>query len=104
MANSTALYEQIEQEMLLDKRINKFLKNSLKENKQFYQVPERKGCHAILIFNKQFPVKCNIILNEEEYNTEDKIMFFLKNKNKHDSKSHTKTYINQREPFKNSRF
>ena len=41
---------------------------------------------------------------KESYLLNDMVMFFLKYKNKHDPKSHTKTYINNFVPFKNSTF
>ena len=108
MNTTTTLRQQIEEEMALDKRVNKFLNKFLKQNSQFYQVQERQGYDAVLIVNKHSPLKCNIIPKEDYCNTEEyregKIIFFLKYKNKHDSKSHINTFLTQRNPFKNKRF
>ena len=36
-----------------DKRIKKLLKKFFKKNTNFKEVPERKGCDAIMMFNKK---------------------------------------------------
>ena len=106
MNTTTKLRQQIEEEMALDKRVNKFLNKFLKQNSQFYQVQERQGYDAVLIVNKHFPLQLDIISKEDYCNTEeyreDKFIFFLKYKNKHDSKSHINTFLTQRNPFKNN--
>ena len=114
MTTNTTLRQQIEQEMqqeaFFEKLLNKKVKKFLNDNKQFYQVKQLEGCHAVLLFKKELPLKVDIILNDpknpikESYLNDDMVMFFLKNKNKHNSKSHTRTYVNDRVPFKNSRF
>ena len=46
MNTTTTLRQQIEEEMALDKRVNKFLNKFLKQSGQFYQVQERQGYDA----------------------------------------------------------
>ena len=114
MANQLQLQRQIQEEIdreaKFEKLINKSMKRFLKDNKQFYQVKQIEGCHAVLIYKKEIPLKVDLILHDpknpikESYLLNDMVMFFLKYKNKHDPKSHTRTYINNCAPFKNSRF
>ena len=104
------IQEEIDREAKFEKLINKSMKRFLKDNKQFYQVKQIEGCHAVLIYKKEIPLKVDLILHDpknpikESYLLNDMVMFFLKNKNKHNSNSHTRSYINEHTPFKNSRF
>ena len=106
MANQLQLQRQIEEEMALDKRINKFFNKFLKQHKQFCQVQERQGYDLVLIVNEHFPLQINMISKEDYCNTEEyresKFIFFLKYKNKHDSKLHINTFLTERNPFKNN--
>ena len=114
MTDETQLRLQIQQEIdreaKFEKLINKSMKRFLKDNKQFYQVKQIEGCHAVLIYKKEIPLKVDMVQYDpknpikESYLLNDMVMFFLKYKNKHDPKSHTKTYINNFVPFKNSTF
>ena len=88
-----------------DRRAEKFLKRFFKQNKQFKEVPERKGCHSLLFFNPTDTKKYNIYLNED--NNEDQNKFvelyphkivFLINRNPHDGKRVAKSYIRNRTP------
>ena len=113
MANQLQLRKQIQEEIdreaMFEKLINKRLKNFLKENKQFYQVKRIEDCNAVLIFKKELPLKVDLRiydpknpLNETFFH--NMVLFFLKYKNKHESNSHIRTYINERVSFKDSRF
>ena len=61
MDTATTLRQQIQQEIdreaKFEKLINKSMKRFLKDNKQFYQVKQIEGCHAVLIFKKQYTIK-----------------------------------------------
>ena len=83
-----------------EKKINKFLKKFLKQNSQFKQVTERKGCHTLLFFNP-FDLKTYEIYNNDEKNKcQNKIVesyseeiAFLNNKNPRDGKLVSKSFI-----------
>ena len=114
MANQLQLQRQIQEEIdreaKFEKLINKRVKRFLKDNKQFYQVNQIEGCHVVLIYKKEIPLKVDLRISDPE-NPIDEIffslpysLFFLKYKNKHDSKSHVKTYIKDRMSFRTERF
>ena len=83
-----------------EKKINNFLKKFLKQNSQFKQVTERKGCHTLLFFNP-FDLKTYEIYNNDEKNKcQNKIVesyseeiAFLNNKNPRDGKLASKSFI-----------
>ena len=104
------IQEEIDREAKFEKLINKRVKRFLKDNKQFYQVNQIEGCHAVLIFKKEIPLKVDLRISDPE-NPINEIffslpysLFFLKYKNKHNSKSHVKTYIKERMSFRTEGF
>ena len=114
MANQLQLQrqiqEEIDREVMLEEKINKCFKDFLKNNKQFYQVKQIEDCNAVLIFKKELPIKLDLRIYDPK-NPIDEIffslpysLFFLKYKNKHDSKSHIRTYIKERKSFRTDRF
>ena len=54
MANQLQLQRQIQEEIdreaEIDRKIESMVKRILKENKQFYRIPELNGCDAVLFF------------------------------------------------------
>ena len=103
------LNEEMKREAEIDRIINSKLRRFLKHNKQFIRVDTKEECTAIIIFNRDDLSKYNMFLykNQEpiirDLETHDRITaFYLKNKNKHDVKKHTYSYIKNRVPYKNS--
>ena len=90
-----------------DKRIRKFLKKFFKKNTNFKEVPERKGCDAIMMFDKKnlqdFTIFLNDDLNKDMIETVESGLFntnFLKNTNPRDSKKATYGIIKHSKPSK----
>ena len=83
-----------------ERRTNKFLKRFFKQNPQFKQATERKGCHSLLFFNP-FDLKTyNIYINDEKNENQNKFIesysqeiAFLNNKNPRDGKLVTRSFI-----------
>ena len=83
-----------------EKKINKFLKKFLKQNSQFKQVTERKGCHTLLFFNP-FDLKAYKIYTNDEKNKHQNELIesyseeiaFLNNKNPRDGKLAARSFI-----------
>ena len=54
MTNQLQLRRQIQQEIdreaEIDRKIESMVKKFLKQNKQFYRIPELNGCDAVLFF------------------------------------------------------
>ena len=84
-----------------ERRNERFIKNFLKDNKQFYLVNEREGCHCLLFFTPHIPYKHNLYMNKLNDGAVDEMIrkwphtiFYLKNNNprdwKHISISHIK--------------
>ena len=95
------------EELAKDKHIKKFLKRFFKNFPQFKEVPERKGCHGILMFNeedlKNYHVFLNDDLNKELTEAEESGLFkmvYLKNTNPRDSKKTTYGSIKHSKPCK----
>ena len=90
-----------------DIRIKKFLKKFFKQNPNFKEVPVRKGCDAMLLFDKNNLQNFTIFLNDE-FNpgiteaVESGVLnlIFLKNTNPHDSKKATYGVIKRSKPCK----
>ena len=110
MANQLQL--QIQQEMdreaEIDRKIESMVKKFLKRNKQFYQVPEINGCDAILFYFRddltRYHIKSYIEGNEAYKKLQEfkNLSFvYLKNKNSHDVKLHTRGFIRTTTPLKN---
>ena len=83
------------------------VKKNLKTHKQFYQVPELKDCDAVLFYIRnnlsRFHIKLYTELNENFkriHELEGLTFVYLKNKNNHHAKSHTKAFIRKSTPYK----
>ena len=83
-----------------ERRTNKFLKRFFKQNPQFKQVTERKGCHSLLFFNPFDLKSYNIYINDEKDENQNKFIelysqeiAFLNNKNPRDGKLVTRSFI-----------
>ena len=103
------LNEEMKREAEIDRIINSKLRRFLKHNKQFIRVDTKEECTTIIIFNRDDLSKYNMFLYKDQepiirdLETHDRITaFYLKNKNKHDVKKHTSSYIKNRVPYKNS--
>ena len=90
-----------------DIRIKKFLKKFFKQNTNFKEVPGRKDCDAILMFDKKNLQNLTIFLNDDL--NKDMIeavesgllnIIFLKNTNPRDSKKATYGIIKHSKPGK----
>ena len=90
-----------------DIRIKIFLKKFFKQNTNFKEVPGRKGCDAMLLFDKKNLQNFTIFLNDDL--NKDMIeavesgllnIIFLKNTNPRDSKKATYGIIKHSKPGK----
>ena len=88
-----------------DKRIKKLLKKFFKKNTNFKEVPERKGCDAIMMFSKKnlhdFTIFLNDDLNKDVIEAVESgllNLIFLKNTNPRDSKKATYGIIKHSKP------
>ena len=114
MANQLQLQRQIQEEIdreaMFEEKLNKCFKQFLRGNKQFYQVNQIEGCHAVLIYKKELPLKVDLRIYDPEnpineiFFSSPYFLFFLKYKNKHASISHEKTYIKERRSFRTNNF
>ena len=89
------IQEEIDREAKIDRMIETKVKKFLKESRQFYRVSERKTCDAILFFHRDDLTKTSFKLNNDTaplpFN--DRVTyFFIKNKNNHHSKFHTRSF------------
>ena len=90
-----------------DKRIKNFLKKFFKQNTNFKEVPGRKGCDALLLFDKKNLQNFTIFLNDdlnkdiaEAVESGLLNIIFLKNTNPRDSKKATYGVIKRSKPCK----
>ena len=88
-----------------ERRNERFIKNFLKDNKQFYLVNEREGCHCLLFFAPYIPYKHNIFMNKDNNGEVNEMIrrwphtiFFLKNKNPRDWKNVSFSHIKNLSP------
>ena len=108
MANQLQLQRQIQEEIYREAKIDRLIeaktKKFLKANKQFYQVPELKDCDAVLFYFRDDLTRFHIRLSHEDnYPIEDldKVTcVYIKNKNKHDNRLHTYSFLRNRAPSK----
>ena len=108
MANQLQLQRQIQEEIDREAKIDRLIeaktKKFLKANKQFYQVPELKDCDAVLFYFRDDLTRFHIRLSHEDnYPIEDldKVTcVYIKNKNKHDNRLHTYSFLRNRAPSK----
>ena len=83
-----------------ERKKNKFLKKFLKQNSQFKQATERKGCDGLLILNIYDLNFFKIYINDEKNEDQNKFIescsheiIFLNNKNPRDGKLVTRSFI-----------
>ena len=88
-----------------EKRKEKFIKNFLKKNKQFYLVEKREGCHCLLFFAPYVPYKHNIFMNKDNDGELNEMIrkwshtiFYLKNTNPRDWKNVSFSHIKNLSP------
>ena len=104
MTDETQLRLQIQQEIdreaKTDKAIESMVKKFLKQNKQFYRVPELNGCDAVLFYFRDDLTRYHIKLYIEGNEAFKKLhelrgmsFVYLKNKNTHNVKLHTRAFI-----------
>ena len=102
------IQEEIDREAKIDRAIESMVKKILKLNKQFYRVSERKGCDAVLFYFRddltRYHIKSYIEGNEayEKLQGFKNLSFvYLKNRNNHNVRLHTRAFIRNSTPFKN---
>ena len=111
MTDETQLRLQIQQEIdreaKIDRMIEAMVKKFLKRNKQFYRVPELNGCDAVLFYFRDDLTRYHIKLYTEGNEAFKKLhelrgmsFVYLKNKNTHNVKLHTRAFIRTSTPFK----
>ena len=88
-----------------ERRKEKFIKNFLKKNKQFYLVEKREGCHCLLFFASYVPYKHNIFMNKDNDGELNEMIrkwshtiFYLKNTNPRDWKNVSFSHIKNLSP------
>ena len=100
-----SLQQQIEREMQQEAKIDKTINNVVKrlfklpDYKKYRIINDRKNSDAILVFNRYDLTTYNILLNDNKSKNLDEAIrisnnnnakiFYLKNKNPHDSKNST---------------
>ena len=111
MANQLQLQRQIQEEIdreaKIDCKIESMVKKFLRQNKQFYRVPELNGCDTVLFYFRndltRYDMNLYIEGNEafKELHKSKEITFvYLKNKNTHDVKLNTCGFIRTGTPAK----
>ena len=111
MANQLQLQRQIQEEIdreaEIDRKIESMIKKFLKQNKQFYRVPELNGCDAVLFYFRNDLTRYHINLYIEGNEAFKKLhesrgitFVYLKNKSSHDVKLNTRGFIRTGTPFK----
>ena len=112
MANQLQLQKQIQEEIdreaKIDRKIESMVKKFLKENKQFYRIPELNGCDAVLFYFRNDLTRYHIKLYKEGNEAFKKLhrlrgitFVYIKNKNTHDVRLNTHGFIRTGIPFKN---
>ena len=72
------------------------MKKNFRRNKQFKIVKERKDCDSILYFYHQIPIVTSFIIDNKSVDLpfdERFTYFFVKNKNPHDGKRCSRSFI-----------
>ena len=102
------IQEEIDREAKIDQAIESMVKKFLKRNKQFYRVPELNGCDAVLFYFRNDLTRYHIKLYIEGNEAFKKLhelrgisFVYLKNKNTHNVRLHTRAFIRNSTPFKN---
>ena len=101
MTDETQLRLQIQQEIdreaKIDRLIEAKVKKIFKENRQFYRVDHYTNCDANIIYCRDDLTRWYIRLSHEDnYPIEDldKVTYvYIKNKNKHDNRLHTYSFL-----------
>ena len=108
MANQLQLQrqiqEEIDQEAKMEKRIKNVLKNLKKKNKQFKLVDKKEDSDAVLIFRKDRIGTYRLALTKGDdpfsyiapFETDLFVLYYIKNKNNHDSNLSTFGHIKRR--------
>ena len=101
------IQEEIDREAKIDRLIEAKTKKFLKENKQFYRVGQRKGCDAIMVYYRddlsRYHIKLNVELNDYTDRLDElprATLIYIKNKNKHDNRLHTYSFLRESAPSK----
>ena len=101
------IHQEIDREAKIDRMIESKVKKFLKENKQFYRVGQRKGCDAIIVFYRddlsRYHIKLNVELNDYTDRLDElprATLIYIKNKNKHDNRLHTYSFLRESAPSK----
>ena len=111
MANQLQLQRQIQEEIdreaEIDRKIESMVKKFLKQNKQFYRIPELNGCDAVLFYFRNDLTRYHIKLYIEGNEAFKKLLelkgitfVYLKNKSTHDVRLNTHGFIRTGIPFK----
>ena len=111
MANQLQLQRQIQEEIDREAKIDRLIelkfKRFLKHTKNLKQVYRQEDCDTIMIFNRDDLTYVHTIYinnSKEKIDFSDRsIIFYLKNKNKPDSKLHQYSYILKKLPYKHSK-
>ena len=101
------IQEEIDREAEIDRMIEAMVKKFLKQNKQFYRVPELNGCDAVLFYFRNDLTRYHIKLYTEGNEAFKKLhelkgisFVYLKNHNTHNVKLHTRAFIRTATLFK----
>ena len=101
------IQEEIDREAKIDRMIEAKLKKILKHTKNLKQVFRKEDCDAIMVFDRDDLTHIYTFYIDdpkEKINLPDRTtIFFLKNKDKHDSKLHEYSYILKKLPYKRSK-
>ena len=98
------LQQEIDREAKIDRLIEAKTKKFLKHNKQFQLVGNHENCDATIIYHREDLSTWYVRLSHEDnYPIEDldKVTcVYIKNKNKHDNRLHTYSFLRDRAPSK----
>ena len=111
MTDETQLRLQIQQEMDREAKIDRMIESKfrrfLKHTKNLKQVYRKEDCDAIMVFNRDdLSGVYTFFINDpkEEMPLPNRTtIFYLKNKNKYDSKAHQYSYVLKKLPYKHSK-
>ena len=110
MTDETQLRKQIQEEMdreaMVERRINNSIKRFFKMFKQYKLVNTVEQSDVILVFDKTDSEYFNVLLTDEKINhlldnlQSNYVIFFIKNKNKHNTKLHVLSDIMTKKFYK----
>ena len=87
-----------------EKRVKNFLKNLLRQNPHLEEVPERKDCDVILIFDEDDTKNYQMFFNDDFVDYTELIesglfkVVYLKNTNKHNAKKTSYAFMKRNRP------